>query len=69
MFLCVLTGGGGRGRSEPQDPAGGGGTGPSSGETVHRAPETRGGRESGGREREVRTHTHMHLGALELLFN
>lgn len=37
-----------RGRSEPQDPAGGGGTGPSSGETGHCTPETRRSRESGG---------------------
>lgn len=52
--LCAPAGRGRGGIFEPQDPAGGGGAGPCSGEAGHRPAETGGGWEDGRREREVR---------------
>lgn len=48
--LCAPAGRRRGGVFEPQDPAGGGGAGPCSGEAGHRPAETGGGREDGRRE-------------------
>lgn len=51
--LCVAVGGGRCGIFEPQDPAGGGGAGPRTGETGHGPAETGGGWEGGRWEWKV----------------